>query len=321
MSSEFTFIKKIRECAAQHSSQAILGIGDDTAILAEHAGRERLITADLLIEDVHFKLDYTPLACLAHKALAVSLSDIAAMGGTPEFSLLTLGIPKSLKDKNWDEFFDSYFALAEKFGVTLIGGDTSASPDKLVIDSIVMGSCERGKAIRRGTAKPGDAIFVSGTLGASALGLQLLLNGERLTDEKNNSLTAHLMPQPRVEFGIALGTARIIHAMIDVSDGLAQDLSHICEESNVSAVIDAEAIPVAPGANLEMALSGGEDYELLLTANRADENNLQKLANDYGLQLSCIGEIINQTTENIFLRRNGKIESLKIKGFDHFNVA
>ena len=314
--SEFSFIKKIRERAAQHSSEAILGIGDDTAILPEFAGRERLITADLLIEDVHFKLDYMPLSCLAHKALAVSLSDIAAMGGKPEFSLLTLGIPKSLIELNWDEFFDSYFALAEKFGVTLIGGDTSSSPDKLVIDSIVMGSCGRGKAIRRSTANIGDAIFVTGALGASAAGLELLLNGARMTDEKNHSILAHLMPQPRVEFGMK--TSEIIHSMMDVSDGLAQDLSHICEESNVSAVLDVEAIPVAPGANFEQALHGGEDYELIFTANRNDENSLQKIAQTCGIQLSRIGEIIPRTTEKISLRHNGNLSPLNPKGFDHF---
>ena len=314
--SEFTFIKKIRERAAQYSSEVILGIGDDTAILPERVGRERLITADLLVEGVHFKLDYTPLSSLAHKALAVSLSDIAAMGGKPEFSLLSIGIPKSLLTKNWDEFFDSYFALAEKFGVTLIGGDTSSSPDKLVIDSIVMGSCKSGKAIRRSTAKIGDAIFVTGTLGASAAGLELLLNGERMNAEKNHSILAHLLPQPRVEFGMK--AAEIIHSMMDVSDGLAQDLSHICEESNVSAVLDAEEIPVAIGANFEQALHGGEDYELLFTANRNDENSLQKIAQTCGLQLSRIGEIIPRTTEKISLRHNGNPSPLNPKGFDHF---
>ena len=235
--------------------------------------------------------------------------------GKPEFSLLTLGIPKSLLNLNWDEFFASYFALAEKFGVTLIGGDTSSSPDKLVIDSIVTGSCERGQAIRRSTAKIGDAIFVTGALGASAVGLQLLLTGET---EKNNSLTAHLMPQPKVEFGIALGATGIIHSMMDVSDGLAQDLSHICEESKVSAIIDAEAIPIASGANFEQALSGGEDYELLFTANRTDENALQKLAQTCDVRLTCIGEIIKQITESVFLNRDKNIQPLNIKGFDHF---
>ncbi len=315
--SEFTFIQKIRERAEQHSSEAILGIGDDTAIVRERAGRERIITADLLIEDVHFKLDYTSLACLAHKTLAVSLSDIAAMGGTPEFSLLTLGIPKNLLALNWDEFFDSYFALAEKFGVTLIGGDTSSSPDKLVIDSIVMGSCAREKSIRRSTAKIGDAIFVTGELGASAAGLQLLLKGEI---EKNSLVTAHLMPQPRIEFGMALGATEFVHSMLDVSDGLAQDLSHICEESNVSAVLNAEAIPVASGANFEQALSGGEDYELLFTANLSSEKVLQKLAKNCDIRLTCIGEIIKQTTEPIFLNREKNIQPLHSKGFDHFEA-
>ena len=302
-------------------------------------GRETLITADLLIEDVHFRLDYTSLHCLGHKALAVSLSDIAAMGGQPRFALLTLGIPKNnlsaaIRNPQWDEFFAGYFALAEKFGVTLIGGDTSASPQSLVIDSIVMGSCESGKAVRRHGARVGDAIYVTGNLGASAAGLELLRRGECLNDNIHDlvqtALRTHLQPQPRIEFGQLVGAAGLAHAMMDVSDGLAQDLSHICEESGVGAIIDDETMPVAPETKLvaendeaafRLAVSGGEDYELLLTASREYEPALLEIARTCHLRLSRIGEVVAPDpsgTSPLWLRRGHRIEALDTSGYDHF---
>ena len=248
MTSEFSFIQQIRQRASNAAPNLVAGIGDDTAIWREHAGRERLITTDLLIEDVHFKLDYTPLACLGHKTLAVSLSDIAAMGGKPEFALLSLGIPKSqISNPAWQNFFDGYFALADQYGVALIGGDTSSSPELLVLDSIVIGSCAPGTALRRSDAQVGDAIYVTGELGASATGLELLLRGERYDEAANDwrqaAIRAHLLPQPRL--ALAQRLHGLVHAMMDVSDGLAQDLAHICEESGVDAIIDFDAVPIA----------------------------------------------------------------------------
>jgi thiamine-monophosphate kinase len=334
MSSEFSFIEQIRQRAANASENLMLGIGDDAAIWRERAGRERLITTDLLIEDVHFKLDYTPLRCLGHKTLAVSLSDIAAMGGKPEFALLSLGIPKSqISNPDWQEFFDSYFALAHQHGVTLIGGDTSSSPDKLVIDSIVMGSCEAGKAIRRSGARVGDAIYVTGELGAAATGLELLLRGARLdataNDWRQAAIRAHLLPTPRL--ALAQRLHGLAHALMDVSDGLAQDLAHICEESGVAAILDFAAVPMADCVRLvratntdafSLAISGGEDYELLLTAHPADEETLLQLAAECNLRLTRIGEIIarepSQTAPQLFLRTNDSVDLLAVTGYDHF---
>ncbi len=338
MSSEFSFINKIRNQVNQRTSKAILGIGDDTAILRENAARERLITTDLLIEDVHFKLAYTSFFALGHKTLAVSLSDIAAMGGTPEFALLSLGIPKSqIGNPAWEDFFAGYFSLAEKFDVTLIGGDTSSSPDKLVIDSIVIGNAVAGQAIRRSTAKIGDAIYVTGNLGASAAGLQLLLSGERfdstLNDAKNIAMRTHLMPEPRVAFGQKIGSSNLAHAMMDVSDGLAQDLKHICEESNVNAMLDFTAVPVAscisafvenPETTFSLAISGGEDYELLFTASHASESELRNFAADCGTTITRVGEIVarkNLSREpRVFLRRDERVDLLTVKGYDHFLI-
>jgi thiamine-monophosphate kinase len=216
MSGEFDFIKRIRQQAAQQSSvDLVCGIGDDAAIWREQTNRERLITVDLLVEDIDFKLDYTPPRWLGHKTLAVSLSDIAAMGGAPQFSLLTLAIPKVNPQSAvrhpqfWEEFFAGYFALAAQHGVTLIGGDISATPASLALDSIVIGQCQKGQAVQRNGARGGDAIYVTGALGSAAAGLRLLLNGVRVNEAEDSlvqtALRAQLKPEPRVEFGRRLG--------------------------------------------------------------------------------------------------------------------
>jgi len=341
MQSEFDFIKHIRDQAAKASApDLVLGIGDDAAVLREREDRETLVTVDLLVEEIDFKLEYAPPQWLGHKALAVSLSDIAAMGGAPAFSLLTLGIPKQSRISNlesqsfFEEFFAGYFALAEKYSVTLIGGDISSTPDRVTIDSIVIGHCQTGKAVRRDGAKVGDAIYVTGPVGASAAGLKLLLDGARVNESENglaqSALRAHLRPEPRVAFGRRIGQSGLAHSMIDVSDGLAQDLARLCEESKVAAILDFDSAPVADEVSLvkseaafDFAISGGEDFELLLTASRDDEPGLFETAADCGLKLSRIGEIIPADQGRqapLLLRRAGEVKPLSIRGFDHFLV-
>jgi thiamine-monophosphate kinase len=332
---EFAFIERIRARIQRQPADLLLGIGDDAAILNQTAGRELLITTDLLVEDIDFKLEYIPPAWLGHKALAISLSDIAAMGGVPRFSLLTLAIPRPIsnfKFQNsedfWNEFLDGYFALAEKHQVALVGGDISGMPERLAIDSVVLGHCASGQSIRRSGARAGDAIFVTGELGAAALGLRLLLAGERVnesvSDWRQQALRAHLRPEPRVAFGQQLGG--LASAMLDASDGLSQDLSHLCEASRVSAVLDAETIPIAACAQsqpdvLQLALAGGEDFELLFTAAPAHETALQQLAASSNLVLTRIGEIIAPRQEStLWLHQSGKTTPLAAIGFDHFAV-
>jgi thiamine-monophosphate kinase len=343
MHSEFDFINHIRNQAAKVSApDLVFGIGDDAAVLREQAGRETLVTVDLLVEEIDFKLDYAPPRLLGHKALAVSLSDIAAMGGSPAFSLLTLGIPKQFQTSNpesqtfFEEFFAGYFALAEENSVALIGGDISSTPDRVTIDSIVIGRCRAGHAVRRGGAKIGDAIYLTGSVGASAAGLKLLLDGARV-DKNEDSLTqsallAHLRPEPRVAFGERIGGRGLAHAMIDISDGLAQDLAHICEESGVAAIVNFDSIPVADEIGLlsmwhdaafEFAVYGGEDFELLLTANRDNEAELFETAAGRDLKLSRIGEIIpaEKGRPDLLLRPRGEVKPLSIRGFDHFTAG
>src|SRR5215470_2195751 len=294
MQSEFDFIKRIRDQAAKRQvPDLVFGIGDDAAVLREREGRETLVTVDLLVEEVDFKLEYAPPRLLGHKALAVSLSDIAAMGGAPAFSLLTLGVPRRSRISNlksdifWEEFFAGYFALAEEHSVALIGGDLSSTPDRLTIDSVVIGHCRAGGAVRRGGAKIGDAIYLTGAVGASAAGLKLLLNGARVNENEDSpaqsALRAHLKPEPPVSFGRRIAERGLAHSMIDVSDGLAQDLLRICEESGVAAIVDFDSVPLANEVSLiskeaeaafEFAVQGGEDFELLLTASGSDEVKL-----------------------------------------------
>jgi thiamine-monophosphate kinase len=342
MQSEFDFIKRIRDQAIKRQApDLVLGIGDDAAILREREGRETLVTVDLLVEEIDFKLEYAPPRLLGHKALAVSLSDIAAMGGAPAFSLLTLGIPKlpqisDLKSEGfWEEFFAGYFALAEEHSVSLIGGDLSSTTDRLTIDSIVIGHGRAGGAVRRGGARVGDSIYLTGSVGASAAGLKLLLGGARVNETEDiptqSALRAQLKPEPPVTFGQRIGERGLAHAMIDVSDGLAQDLSRICEESAAAAIVDFDTVPLAnevgliskePEAAFEFAVQGGEDFELLLTAGAADEVELFEVAASCGVKLSRIGEIIpaHQDRRRILLRRGAQVKPLSIRGFDHFRI-
>jgi thiamine-monophosphate kinase len=335
--SEFAFINRIRTHAAHRAAlqnDLLCGIGDDAAIVRERDGRELLVTTDLLVEDVDFKLAYAPPRWLGHKSLAVSLSDIAAMGGAPRYSLLTLGIPEKLQNAEdfWTAFLDGYFALAEQHGVALIGGDISSTPERLTIDSIVLGECRTGTAIRRSGARVGDSIYLTGSIGASAAGLKLLLLGaqayENRDDEVQAALRAHLKPEPRVAFGRRLGARGLAHAMIDVSDGLAQDLAHLCNESAVGAVMDYDAVSVAAEVALvvedreaafNLAVSGGEDYELLFTANGEDEGELLEISRACQLRLTRIGEIVAEPGR-LWLRRDGKTEPLVASGYDHFAV-
>lgn len=343
MSNEFDFIEKIRQRAAGGSDTVPdlrLGIGDDTAILGEETGRETLITVDLLVEEIDFRLDYAIPGWLGHKTLAVSLSDIAAMGGNPRFALLSLGIPPRLIPRQpddershfWEEFFDGYFGLAHRHGVSLIGGDISATPDRLSIDSIVLGHCRRGAAIRRNGARVGEAIYLTGEVGAAASGLHLLLAGQRANPAERSpvqeAIRAQLAPQPRVEMGRALGRSGLVSAMIDVSDGLAQDLGHLCAESRVGALINLRQIPVCAsldllglesGERFTLAVSGGEDFELLFTAPPEVEQQLRKMAGP-SLRLSRIGTIVEGAADQspIMLEGDGPLRPLAIHGHNHF---
>ncbi|MEW6730030.1 MAG: thiamine-phosphate kinase [Acidobacteriota bacterium] len=323
MKSEFEFIDTLRVLAGSVSrpSDLIAGIGDDTAILSTTRERELLITTDLLNEGIHFDLNYTTPTLLGHKALAVNLSDIAAMGGRASYFLLSLARPVHISDQFLEEMIAGMLALAKSQDILLIGGDTSRSPDRLFINITAIGECPAGNSIRRNGAQAGDLIFVSGSLGAAARGLELLRSGRRLNDTLEiadlAAIRAQLAPQPRVALGAVLGARQLANAMIDISDGLSSDLSHICQESGVGAEIEATAIPIAEGASLAQALNGGEDYELLFTVNPARSAEIDQLRRELpDIELNHIGVITSERER--WLIEDKQKRALIAQGYDHF---
>lgn len=315
MRSEFDFIHHIKK------TYGLGRIGDDCAVLPKSDEADLMITADMLVEDVDFRLEWTTPEFLGHKALAVSLSDIAAMAGRPTFAMLSLGVPEELwKGDFLDRFYAGWNALALEFGVELVGGDVSRVPEKLVIDSIVLGKVERGRAIPRSGARPGDKIYVTGTLGGAAGGLKLLESGARIDQGLDRSVRGlierQLRPLPKLDVSGHLPAS----AMIDLSDGLSSDLGHICEASGVGAAIYTEQIPIdirldsvsdSLDEKLHLALDGGEDFELLFTMD-PKKNSPPEFTD-----LTCIGEI-TATVGKIELIRDGMASEMNPKGFQHF---
>src|SRR6185369_13971767 len=277
--SEFDFIDGLRQRAAATGQSLVAGIGDDAAVLRSSAGKETVISADLLVEDIDFRRTTTPPYLLGHKALAVSLSDIAAMGSRPLWSMISIGVPADIWETDFvDRLYDGLLDLANHYGVQLIGGDTSRTNERVVIDSIVAGECSAGLAVMRSGAHPGDQIFVTGSLGAAAAGLRLIERGAHLAEQNlgdedsqklDHILLRQLRPEPRVGWGIVLGEERLATSMIDLSDGLSSDLNHVCAASGVGALIDSSLLPIDERVvelcgrraldPLQLALHGGED--------------------------------------------------------------
>jgi thiamine-monophosphate kinase len=271
MRSEFEFINDIK------SRHNLSKVGDDCAVLPKNGKTDLLITSDMLVEGVDFRLDWSTPEQVGHKALAISLSDIAAMGGTPTYAMLSIAVVESLwKGDFLDRFYTGWHALGSKFGVELIGGDVSKSSGPLTIDSTILGEISTGRAVLRSGAKVGDGIFVTGTLGGAASGLKLLLDqAENASSESKILVKKQLEPSPQVEIANLLQQDSLVASMIDLSDGLSSDLMHVCRASGVGAEIIAETLPIEPALAsffspeecLDMALTGGEDFQLLFTGD------------------------------------------------------
>ncbi len=317
---ERQLIERIRSRAAPGGSRALsLAIGDDCAILNIPSDSQTLVTTDLCVEDVHFRRAWHPARSVGHRCLTRGLSDIAAMGGKPVACFLSLGLPEELAQSWVDQFVDGLLGLAGRLRIPLAGGDIAAAP-KITADIVVIGQIPEGQALLRSGAKAGDRIYVSGTLGGSAAGLGRLYSGEKL---RAGAQDRHFFPEARIDVGRRLREKKIAGAAIDLSDGLSVDLAHLCEESEVDAIMNAAAIPVARGADLEMALHGGEDYELLFTVR----NGVRVPARIAGVPVSMIGEIVkasksrkNKTGSRIRLcDQSGKLLPLKPAGWEHFS--
>jgi thiamine-monophosphate kinase len=349
---EFDFINKLRRRVEDnsassfipHPSSLVHGIGDDAAVFKAMAGNDVVVSTDLLVEDVDFRRDTTQPNLLGHKALAVSLSDLAAMGARPLWTLLSIGVPDAIWNSEFlDSFYSGFFELAKRYGVTLIGGDVSRTPDKVVIDSILIGETAKVGAVFRSGAAPGDQIFVTGFLGDAAAGLRLIERGARLPSQTDQSaqenseaehhrleylLLRQLQPEPRVGWGLLLGEQQLATAMIDISDGLSSDLNHLCDESKVGALIDAAGIPIDPLVTelsgrraldpLMLALHGGEDFELLFTVKPELVSRLPARVD--GVSLTRIGEI-KEASAGVQIAEGSKIWKLEPGGWQHFKAA
>jgi thiamine-monophosphate kinase len=344
-------IRRMAESSQQKREKLITGIGDDCAVLRLVAGNEILITTDFTLEGIHFRREWHPAESVGHRSLARGLSDIAAMGGEPVAAFLSLALPRDLPQAWVGGFVGSLISLAEKYGVTLAGGDTAESPDGILADIIVAGSVPKGKAVLRSGARAGDRIFVSGELGGSAAAVvemraRARTSGRfadrasarrraagdpslrrrddakrkgRLTNYNPADYHRHFYPEPRVELGRLLREKGLASAMIDLSDGLSTDLAHICEESGVGAEIASELIPLArvgkPArtVDLELALHGGEDYELLFTSPTGKRVPPQI----GGAALTQIGVVTR--SRGIFVRNErGVGYALEARGWEHF---
>lgn len=320
---EFGLIEHIRRITPAKRAVRI-GIGDDAAWVDHPAGAS-LITADLLIEGVHFELNWTSLFALGHKSLAVNLSDIAAMGGVPAYVILSLGIPADFDSKQVDEFYRGFNDLARKYRVALIGGDTNAAQSLIV--SVCLIGHPPTRPIRRTGARIGDDIYVTGTLGDAALGLKILRQKRPSAKraEIAHLLRRHRLPTPRLAVGAVLAQRKLATAMIDISDGLLQDLGHVCKASRVGAVIWNQRLPLSraylalAGKNgTSAALTGGEDYELLFCARPRHRDQIEKLSTRARVNITRIGMCVKARKKITVLDASGQPVIPRLKGHDHF---
>ncbi len=332
---EHGLILRIRTAAGAEAPGVAVGIGDDCAVLTLPDSVRLLATTDLLLEDIHFRRRYACPADIGWKAMAVNLSDIAAMGGTPRFALVALACPAETGVEEIDAFYEGMRLAAAPHGVVIVGGDTSSSPNGWIVNVTLLGDLAGAPRLRSG-ARPGDLIAVTGTLGESAAGLALLeATAGGMPLDKLDTATAdrvsraHLRPVARVPEGRWLGASPAVHAMIDLSDGLASDLRHVTAESRAGARVHLDPLPVSPAVRrvaaalgrdpIELAVTGGEDYELLVTvAPDAAPGLAAGLQAATGTPLTVVGEIVEAPAGVQLLNARG--ESVPPgEGFEHFS--
>lgn len=326
--SEFEFIDSLRRRFGA-------GLGDDAAVIRSSPDKEIVITADLLVEDIDFRRTTAPALLLGHKALTVSLSDIAAMGARPRWSLISIGVPDDVWQTEFvDQFYEGLAAVANRYDVQLIGGDTSRTNEKIVVDSIVLGEVHTGKAVKRVGAQPGDQVFVTGSLGGAAAGLRLIERGAHLAEQNladedsqkiDHVLLRQLRPEARVGWGMVLGEERLATSMIDVSDGLSSDLNHLCTASGVGALIESSLLPIDHQVvelcgrraldPLQLALHGGEDFELLFTVNAESVGRLPRRVD--GVEITRIGEVVIHR-DGVKISEGSRVWELNPGGWKHF---
>ncbi|MEW5974397.1 MAG: thiamine-phosphate kinase [Acidobacteriota bacterium] len=297
-------------------------IGDDAAVFEGRKGHLTLLSTDALVQGVHFDLRYTGPADLGWKALAVNLSDIAAMGGTARYFTTSICVPKTLPPDFLDAFYRGMARLAKQHQVHLVGGDTCASRRDLFIDVAITGEVKASELLTRSGARPGDWLFVSGELGGSAMGLELLRRRQTIPSRCRKLVRRHLRPEPRLQVGRYLARRRLASAMIDLSDGLSTDLHRLCQRSQVGALIESSQIPIPSilpkllsKPVLSYALHGGEDYELLFAVPPQLGSRVPRRI--FGIPVRRVGQITGQRGK-VLLSAGNHAVLVASEGFDHF---
>ncbi|MEW6352001.1 MAG: thiamine-phosphate kinase [Thermodesulfobacteriota bacterium] len=325
---EFGFIARVAPACRIRDRGVVKGIGDDCAVVSMEGPDHLLVTKDLLVERVHFRLEWGSAENLGAKALAVNLSDIAACGGVPLDAFVGLAIPPGV-DVEWlDGFYKGMTDLAAEYGVNLLGGDTTRSKTDLMISVTVTGTVPRDQVLFRHTARAGDLVVLTGPTGESAAGLEILLRGVPVTTELAQELIhTHLRPRPHVKEGRLLATSGACRAAIDVSDGLLSDLGHICQDSGLGAQLYRERIPVTRSVSeasgllgkdaLHWAFNGGEDYVLIAAVDPRQWDSLLDASRDAGCELTAIGEFVTGS-EIVLQTAAGRVTPLTPRGWDHF---
>ncbi|WPD24648.1 MAG: thiamine-phosphate kinase [Candidatus Electrothrix scaldis] len=336
---ERDLIQQIHQLVSQEGNGLVQGIGDDCAVVEKDEQNVWLLTMDTLMESVHFDCSWHPPYLLGRKAVSVNVSDVAAMGGRPVFALLSLGLPADFSPEWVTELNRGINEACGQYGCLLIGGDTVCSLGKIALTLTLIGETSRDQVLYRHGAKTGDTVWVSGALGLAAAGLDYFRSGKTLSMqaeypvEIRPCIKAHLDPEARVGLAGALSRTGLVHAMMDLSDGLSTDLSHLCQQSHLAAMIEEERFPgkealASAASSLGFSekertgwmIAGGEDYELLFTASPENQQAIQKAALEHGVPVTPIGQL--REGQGVILRRKTadgyEEELISFQGFDHF---
>jgi thiamine-monophosphate kinase len=330
--SERELVARIRQHLAPAPDWLLVGIGDDAAVVEPPRNRVEVLSVDAIVEGIHFDRAFVPPEAIGHRALAVNLSDLAAMGAAPRLALLSMALPAALSIADFDAIAAGFAALAARHSLHLVGGNLTRSPGPLIIDVTVVGTVKRRQSLTRGGARPGDDLYVSGTIGAAAAGLALLRDGRLKTDDLGPTTddlrltTAYLFPSPRVRVGLLMSRNRAAGACMDLSDGLADAAHQMADASGVGMAIDAALLPIDPAARaffeargrdaVHDALTGGDDYELLLAVRPRAQRRFAAAARHGDVALTRVGRC---TEARAVTLQSGANEPRPLpQGYSHF---
>ena len=325
---ERALIARIKNFLHYAQPSIIVGVGDDAAVVKQDRGMVTVITTDAAVEDIHFKRAFVSPYDIGYKALAMNLSDLAAMGSSPKHALLSLMLPSGLSVMSLDEILEGFASLSNRHSVSLIGGNVTQSSGPLVIDITAIGSVHKRRILRRNGSQPGDGLYLSGYVGGAAAGLAVLnqMKSSHRSDIYDTCRQCYLRPEPRVRLGTLLGRNRVARSCIDLSDGLIDAISHLSKSSNVGAALDATTIPIEPGAlkwfqnqgidPLKASLSHSDDYELLFTVSPTKRRSLETICRlNKDINITRIGTITKN--REITLKSGNQDISLP-QGYEHF---